>query len=211
MTTLILKTQGMAAYGVQTFDVARKINTFPTRSAIVGLLSAALGYSRKEHSHIASLSAAIKIAVQVNAQGQKITDYHTVQNFRSPTGKIQTTTKQTYREYLCDTEYSFAIQGNTEFISQLAKAVKSPKFTVFQGRKSCPLTRPLFECIVDTDNPVDAIILTGGKGQIFSDIEGPGAISTIQVRDVITATPRKYATRIVYVCAPKEVHHELTH
>ena len=37
LKTLILKTEGMSAYGLQTFDVHRRINHFPTRSAILGL------------------------------------------------------------------------------------------------------------------------------------------------------------------------------
>jgi CRISPR system Cascade subunit CasD len=208
MPTLILKTDGMSAYGVQTFDVTRKINTFPTRSAVLGILSAALGFTREEHEKILGLSVSVITAVQVHCAGQKMMDYHTVQNFRSPAGKIQKSTKQTYREYTCDSEYSFAVNASEELISQLTTAVKSPKFTVYQGRKSCPLTRPLYECVTDNDNPVDALLSLGGQGQIFSDIEGVGCVSRVQVRDVLTASPRKYATRIVYVCAPKETRSE---
>ena len=208
MPTLILKTDGMSAYGLQTFDIARKINTFPTRSAIIGILSAACGLTRKDHEQIFTLSQAVTIAVQVNSVGRNITDYHTVQNFRSPMGKIQKGTKPTYREYLCDTKYSFAISAQKQQVDQLAMAVKNPKFTIFQGRKSCPITRPLFETITPESNPVEALINLGKKGQIFSDISGPGAISKMMVRDVNTAQPRQYTTRIVYMCAPQELKNE---
>ncbi|NOQ13067.1 MAG: type I-E CRISPR-associated protein Cas5/CasD [Methyloprofundus sp.] len=201
MKTLILKTEGMSAYGLQTFDVHRKINHFPTRSAIIGLLGAALGITRENHRQLYDLSHQLKIAVQVNKVGQKIVDYHTIQNFRSPMGKIQKGTKPTYREYWCDSEHSFAITANIETIERLTAKVKSPVFTLFQGRKSCPLIRPLFDSVVDNDNPANALKEFGCNGQIFSDVSGENQIATVQVRDLTTNIPRKSAMRMVYVCA----------
>ncbi len=201
MKTLILKTEGMSAYGLQTFDVHRKINHFPTRSAIIGLLGAALGITRENHQQLYSLSKKIKIAVQVNNTGQKIVDYHTVQNFRSPMGKIQKGTKPTYREYWCDSQYSFAITTDDDTIELLRTQVKAPVFTLFQGRKSCPLTRPLFDSVVKNDNPANALKELGGLGQVFSDVSGENQIATVQVRDLTTNIPRKSAMRTVYVCA----------
>lgn len=199
MKTLILKTEGLSAYGLQTFDVHRRVNHFPTRSAIVGLLAAALGITRKEQQALYELSEQIMTAVQVNQAGEKMMDYHTVQNFRSPDGKIQKGTKPTYREYWCDSEHTFAISADATLISKLEVAVKAPKFTLFQGRKCCPLTRPLFERIIDESNPAIALKKLANKGQIFSDIEGENQVVRIQVRDKLTPVPRKYAMRMVYV------------
>ncbi|MGB5444174.1 MAG: type I-E CRISPR-associated protein Cas5/CasD [Psychromonas sp.] len=200
MKTLILKTEGMSAYGLQTFDVHRRINHFPTRSAIMGLLAAAMGITRERYSELYDLSRQLKIAVQVNKCGEKMVDYHTVQNFRSPQGKIQKGTKPTYREYWCDSEHTFAITGDGSLIETLQAKVKMPEFGLFQGRKSCPLTRPLFEAIIDNDNPANALKSYGGEGQIFSDIRGDNQVAIVQVRDLTTAIPRKYAMRTVYVC-----------
>ena len=205
MKTLILKTEGMSAYGLQTFDVHRKINHFPTRSAVIGLLGAALGITRKNHEQLYALSNQLIIAVQVNKTGQKIVDYHTVQNFRSPMGEIQKGTKPTYREYWCDSEYSFAITADDETIEVLCSKVKSPVFTLFQGRKSCPLTRPLFDSVVENDNPANALKQSGSLGQIFSDVSGENQIATVQVRDLTTNIPRKSAMRMVYVCSNRGI------
>lgn len=201
MKTLILKTEGLSAYGLQTFDVHRKINHFPTRSAVIGLLGAAVGISRENHQQLFKLSNRLKIAVQVNNTGQKIVDYHTVLNFRSPMGKIQKGTKPTYREYWCDSEHSFAITADDEVIELLSNKVRSPVFTLFQGRKSCPLTRPLFDSMVENNNPANALKESGSFGQIFSDVSGENQIATLQVRDLTTNIPRKSAMRLVYVCA----------
>jgi len=199
MKTLILKTEGMSAYGLQTFDVHRRVNHFPTRSATIGLLAAALGITRDQQSALYELSQSVAIAVQVNNTGEKIMDYHTVQFFRSPMGKIQKGTKPTYREYWCDSEHTFAITAESAIIDKLVTAVKGPKFTLFQGRKSCPLTRPLFETIVDENNPGNALNILGGQGQIFSDVQGDNHVASLQVRDKVTAIARKYAIRTVYV------------
>lgn len=199
MKTLILKTEGLSAYGLQTFDVHRRVNHFPTRSAIIGLLAAALGITRKEHDKLYELSENVSVAVQVNEPGQKIVDYHTVQNFRSPMGKIQQGTKPTYREYWCDSEHTFAICANDDLANSLFDAVKSPRFTLFQGRKSCPLTRPLFEDLLVADNPSIALKARAEKGQIFSDVQGENHVATLQVRDKLTPVFRKYAIRTVFV------------
>lgn len=198
--TLILKTEGMSAYGLQTFDVHRKVNHFPTRSAIIGMLGAAMGITRAAHHELCALSEKLTIAVQVNNSGEKMMDYHTVQNFRSPQGKIQKGTKPTYREYWCDSAHSFAITANEDVILQLLEKVKAPEFNVFQGRKSCPLTRPLYDTLIESDNPANALKKLGGQGQIFSDVAGENQVAMLQVRDLTTATPRKYAMRTVYVC-----------
>jgi CRISPR system Cascade subunit CasD len=206
--TLILKTEGMSAYGLQTFDIHRRVNHFPTRSAILGLLGAAMGIRRENHDQLYALSQQVAIAVQVNKSGVKIMDYHTVQNFRSPQGKIQTGTKPTYREYWCDTEYSFAISGDEATIDTLKTFVNNPVFGLFQGRKSCPLTRPLFESLIDQANPALAIKMIGGHGQIFSDVSGENQVAMMQIRDQLTAIPRKYAIRTVYVCGQLGETHE---
>lgn len=205
LKTLILKTEGMSAYGLQTFDVHRKINHFPTRSAVMGILGAALGITRTRHHELNDLSNKIKIAVQVNHSGEKIMDYHTVQNFRSPQGKVQKGTKPTYREYWCDSAHSFAITANENLIFQLAEKVKSPEFNIFQGRKSCPLTRPLFDAILESDNPANALKSLGEQGQIFSDVPAENQVAILQVRDLTTTIPRKYAMRSVYVCGQTNV------
>lgn len=199
MPTLILKTEGLSAYGLQTFDVHRRVNHFPTRSAIIGLLAAALGITRKEHEALYTLSQSIAIAVQVNQVGNKMMDYHTVQNFRSPMGKIQKGTKPTYREYWCDSEHTFAISADKSLINKLTLAVKAPYFTLFQGRKSCPLTRPLFEKVLAMDDPAGALTCFGAQGLIFSDVQSDNAIATLQVRDKLTQVMRKYAIRSVFV------------
>lgn len=200
MKTLILKTEGMSAYGLQTFDVHRHVNHFPTRSSIIGMLGAAIGITRDNYSDIFELSKKLKIAVQVNKCGQKMVDYHTVRNFRSPQGKIQKGTKPTYREYWCDSEHTFAISGDDDVVSMLAKKVKEPEFSLFQGRKCCPLTRPLYETELNHENPANALKYLGGNGQIFSDTKGDNMIAQIQIRDLTTHIMRKYAMRTVYVC-----------
>ncbi len=200
LKTLVLKTEGMSAYGLQTFDVHRRVSHFPTRSAVIGLLGAALGISRDNHQQLHQLSQQLSIAVQVNQTGTKISDYHTVQNFRSPLGKIQKGVKPTYRDYWCDSEHIFAITAKSEVIDKLTQAVKAPVFTLFQGRKSCPLTRPIFESVQECSNPANALKSLSGKGQIFSDVSGDNQVATLQVRDFTTAVPRKYAIRTVYVC-----------
>ncbi|MCK5666613.1 MAG: hypothetical protein KAI17_24145, partial [Thiotrichaceae bacterium] len=68
-----------------------------------------------------------------------------------------------------------------------------------------PLTRPLFDSVVENDNPANALKESGSLGQVFSDVSGENQIATVQVRDLTTNIPRKSAMRMVYVCASRGV------
>jgi CRISPR system Cascade subunit CasD len=163
------------------------------------MLGASMGITRERFAELYQLSSQLKVAVQVNSCGEKMVDYHTVQNFRSPQGKIQSGTKPTYREYWCDSEHTFAISGEDNLIASLVEKIKAPEFTIFQGRKSCPLTRPLFETVLEQVNPANALKQYGEQGQIFSDVQGENLVAQLQVRDLTTNIIRKYAMRTVYV------------
>jgi len=208
MQTLILTTEGMAAYGLQTFDVQRRVNHFPTRSAVMGLLGAAKGIKRDQHGQLFALSQELTIAVQVRQQGQKIVDFHTVQSYRNPRGKIQQGPPQiTYREYWCDTKFNFAISAHKSVIEDLKTHVKSPVFTLFQGRKSCPLTRPLYNSLVEAENPAVAL-MSLGEGLVYSDVTAQHQVAMTQLRDLTTPRAHEYAMRQVYICG---VNNEFAH
>jgi len=147
---LILKLQGpMQAWGKETFEGLRPSELFPGRSALLGLLGACLGVDRADKVGLQALASSVVFAVRVDQQGQKMSDYHTVKNARVHYQGLKShETIQTWREYWQDACYTVVIWSQEQAsisLSDIEQAIKKPIYTPFLGRRSCPLTRPLFE------------------------------------------------------------------
>jgi CRISPR system Cascade subunit CasD len=129
----------------------RRSDAAPGKSAIVGLLCAALGVSRLEAADgwLERLSA-LRMGVRIDRPGIRWWDYHTVgagmqMRIAEGEGKTKPGAMLTRREYLCDASFLVALQGEAELISELETALKMPKWTLYLGRKCCPPSRPMLE------------------------------------------------------------------
>jgi CRISPR system Cascade subunit CasD len=216
MHYLILKLNGpMQAWGEHTFEGKRPSSSFPTYSGIIGLLSACLGIKRGEKDNFKKLTSFLKIAVRIDSRKisssadkakelhiEKLTDFHTVKDARVHYHGLKShQTIITWREYLFDASFSVAVWKTKEdgfSIQDIKKAVNRPVFTPFLGRRSCPITRPLFEKEVEAKNEFAALgKIKPNKGIIYS--ETPGTGHSIKVRDMpIWDQPRQFGSRIIY-------------
>lgn len=149
--TLLLRLEGpMQSWGERARWVIRDTSTEPTKSGIVGLLGCALGINADEE--LKKLGEAIKLGVRCDDNGQFLTDYHTVvEGVMSGEGKIkinQNTHKPetvvSWRQYLCDASFVIAIQAEPALIEKLVKAIQSPVWPIYLGRKCCPPAAPVF-------------------------------------------------------------------
>jgi len=138
---------------------------FPGRSAIIGLLGAALGIRRQ--GDFSALDA-LSIAVAIFDEGEILRDYHTIETvptaqakrpqsrpeaLRLAKGKTNTTI--TLRDYRCGPLYGVALWNGE--LSVLKAALERPHFTLYLGRKSCPLSAPTWPRIVEADGPAEAL------------------------------------------------------
>lgn len=211
---LILKLSGpMQAWGKETFEGLRPSELFPTRSALLGLLGACLGIERNDQTRLKSLSLSVSFAVRVDQQGKKMTDYHTVKDARKDyRGLSSHDTIQTWREYWQDSACTVAVwEKENAFVSltDIEAALMQPLYTPVLGRRSCPITRPLFEVRVTADSVLAALASSSYKKTIYSDedISSHNTVS-LRKRDVpIIHQPRQFASRIVYMTAEKGDEH----
>ena len=139
---------------------------WPGRSAIVGLLGAALGLRRGDDF---SALERLAIAVAVFDPGASLRDYHTVETVPSAAvknansrpqalrqaGRLRTNTAITLRDYRGGALYGVAIRG--EGLAALLVALERPGFTPYLGRKSCPLAAPMGARIVQAASAEDAL------------------------------------------------------
>lgn len=159
MSVLAIRLSGpLQAWGAsRRLDRYRRTELFPTKSAVVGLLAAALGRARTEP--IDDL-AAMRFGVRADRPGVVVRDFHTVsslfnekghfdpENGRLPTVsgvyRSSTTSLQvTERFYLADACFVAGIEGEDEMLGALDQSLARPVFPPFLGRRSCPPDAPL--------------------------------------------------------------------
>lgn len=209
MPFLIVRLSGpMQAWGQPTFEGIRPTARFPTRSGLLGLLGACLGIRRNDKIALQHLADSVRFAVRCDNHRLgdneiptvKLTDYHTVQDAREDYHGLKShQTIQTWREYLCDAHFTLAIwcTANSAYtLETLTAAVQKPHFTPYLGRRSCPLTHPLYVAEYQAGDAQQALAQCEGEGVIYSEAAISDDNRRFNVRDEpIVALPRQFASR----------------
>lgn len=195
----------MAAWGDIAVGEYHPSFAYPSKSAIIGLLAAALGIRRDEDECQKALADACSFAVRVDAMGTLLRDYHTAQVPSEKKGIARYTryselaveglnTILSSRDYRCDAAYTVAISFRDSCedsvrmlaekldmqaftLSVLAEKLSKPEFVLYIGRKSCPLALPLQpEVVKDKKNFKEAL-----ESCRFSTDDLPGILQSSQL------------------------------
>lgn len=135
----------MMSWGDHSRFTIRDTRREPTKSAVLGLLCAALGRSRWET--VQDL-AALKMGVRVNQEGVVQCDYHTVMDsIKSSGSKGETVISQRY--YVADGDYLVGLEGDRALLETLDAALQAPTWQLYFGRKSFVPSCPVQVGIVD--------------------------------------------------------------
>jgi len=165
MDTLVFRLYGeMASWGEIAVGEDRHTASYPSKSAIIGLLGAALGIKRDDKEKQQQLQQGYTLAVEVFSTGHLLRDYHTTQvpssvgkiNYRTRRdeivlGKKQLGTILSSREYRCGAFALVAVRALDSApysLVDIKSHLLQPKFHLYLGRKSCPLAAPLAPQII---------------------------------------------------------------
>lgn len=160
----------LASWGDIAVGVHRPSLGHPTKSAINGLLAAALGIDRGDEEKHLQIAQQYGTAVCVHAPGELLRDYHTVQvpggkreyatrrdelvlpGYNPKTKKSNLETLVSQRDYRADALYQIAIWSRDKkppyTLESLREKLLTPYFTLYLGRKSCPVSLPLFPVVI---------------------------------------------------------------
>ncbi|MGQ5708750.1 type I-E CRISPR-associated protein Cas5/CasD [Lactobacillus sp. PSON] len=135
MKTLTIKlTSPLQSYGNEANFNIRTSYPHPSKSAVIGMIAAALGYRRDDTKHIIKLND-LKYAVRIEQSGSMMQDFQTVEYNKSSS---KTARKLTYRSYLQDAVFMVAVGGDDKTINSIYEALQRPKFQLYLGRRSNP-------------------------------------------------------------------------
>lgn len=162
MTLLILRLEGaMLSFGTRSRFDDRDTGDMPTKSAVVGLLSCALGYPRGDE-RISVLNTALRMGARADRAGRMALDYQTITrqtgHLFNAAGKERVVPDKpsdspdtiiSKRQYLQDACYTVVLAGDREVLHACADALSAPVWQVFLGHKAFPPSRPVLETLTD--------------------------------------------------------------
>ncbi|MBW4722316.1 type I-E CRISPR-associated protein Cas5/CasD [Saccharothrix obliqua] len=131
MTTLLLRFAApLQSWGTSSRFTRRNTDRVPSRSGILGMLAAAQGLQRTDPL---GRLLDLRIGVRVDQAGQLQRDFQTAR-----TRDGSTSMPLSYRFYLADAVFAVAVEGEQALLESLERALRSPVFPLFLGRRSCP-------------------------------------------------------------------------
>ncbi len=219
----------LQSYGDVAVGELRPTRTMPTRSALCGLVAAALGIRRSDAAELAAIRDGYDIGVAQVRAGNSLRDFHTVQMPSAGAKKMfycrrdemadsDVNTLVSFRDYLANAFFLVCLrerESAPHSLESVARALRRPHFTLFLGRKSCPPALPLHpvlkECFsmaealsaYESDDCVMDMLPSRGEAAVWrveSDRAWPSSEETIFVRDQAEAHQRRqFALRAVHV------------
>lgn len=159
----------MQSWGASSKFQYRETGAFPSKSAVIGLVAAALGINKDspdETEQLAPVGNLRYTAVKLPKPHpvNRLTDFHTVgggyDKKGPPTEKMNIPRKAsgapfgtviTRRSYLTDAAFAAILEGNDEaLLKRIRLALLDPVWGVWFGRKTCLPATPLTPSLADT-------------------------------------------------------------
>ncbi|MBM3518219.1 MAG: type I-E CRISPR-associated protein Cas5/CasD [Alphaproteobacteria bacterium] len=173
-TFLLFQLYGpLASWGEIAVGERRSSWNRPSKSAVLGLVAAALGIERGDDDAHRALFGRFGFAVRVDRQGTPLRDYHTAQSppregkrdwstrcdeLSGARESLSTILSQRY--YYADalaTAALWAAPGAPHPLEGLRQRLERPEFGLYLGRRSCPLALPLAAEIIEATGLIDAL------------------------------------------------------
>jgi len=224
MATLLIKLSApMQSWGIQSRFTERDTTREPTKSGIVGLLCAALGWKR-DHDLSPFSPENMLMGVRVEREGNVQRDYHITQNVIKQTEG--TTTVVSNRYFLSDAEFIVGLESkDIGLLNKLKIALENPIFPLFLGRKAFPPASPLIPTTDELgfENPTELNLKDALKNAFYiprSNIKPPEKIrlvleispedpdylskGIVRIDQPISFEKREFQQRYVYIdyCEP---------
>lgn len=128
----------MQAYGTGIRLDTHGTDTMPSKSAVIGMIAAAMGRRRDED--ISDLRS-LRFGVRADEPGTLLRDFHMAHIWDiDENGCYLNTTKAeylTHRYYIQDGCFTVGLEGDAEFLEKCGKALEHPVFPLYLGRRAC--------------------------------------------------------------------------
>lgn len=140
MSTILLKfASPLQSWGTNSHFNIRHTDPHPSKSAVIGMLAAALGYRRDQDEEIQELNK-LDFAVRTDQIGGITKDFQIARHEYK-----EKSVYLTDRYYLEDSIFLLAISSQDEsMMDKIEYGLKNPYFQLFLGRRSVPINADFF-------------------------------------------------------------------
>jgi CRISPR system Cascade subunit CasD len=187
----------------------------PGKSAVLGLVASALGLDRSDETAHLALASGYGLGLGEITCGRLLFDYHTAQMPPRRRNRAFATRRDelsvddlgtilSVREYRTDLAYLVVLWPREETarwtLAALAEALRHPHYTLYFGRKACPLGLPLQPRVVEADDPRAAMLhylasRTPEQNAMLHDLRLDGSPSVLAL-DLDGISDRSNAMRV---------------
>jgi CRISPR system Cascade subunit CasD len=170
----------MQSWGASSKYQYRETNSFPTKSAIIGIIAAAMGidkHAADESTKLAPLTELLLTVVKIGKTSSRLTDFHTIGGGYDKSASLREKmsipqkasgapfgTVITRRSYLTDAAFIAILEGDSAILEEASAALLNPKWGVWFGRKNCLPATPLTPTIAGNRSTALAEILEAIPG-----------------------------------------------
>jgi CRISPR system Cascade subunit CasD len=182
----------LQSWGASSKFQRRETESWPTKSALVGVLAAAFGIDKHAPDEIEKIVLLAALTFSVFRWPKKypsvrLTDFHTIgggYDKTDPGGKLSIPRKAgdgspfgtviTRRTYLTDARFIALFQGDRQTLESAAAALLDPVWGIWFGRKSCIPAEPLSPVIAASPREALAALLQqlGNDSADPAELEG---------------------------------------
>ena len=205
---VILRLEGvLQSWGEEAKWNYRTTATFPSKSAIVGLIGAAMGIQRGDE-YLKVLSDKICIGIRADRSGIIIEDFQTTTGMpelftanHAKRGKDSNTILNPHY-YLNDASFLVVLETDEKTAEAIANAFANPVWPAYLGRKNCVPSTPVFVALKEFPDILSALksfpIAGRADKKIQFEIEEPMDKCTSYTRADLIAGNREFARRRVW-------------
>lgn len=202
METLTLRLEGaLQAWGDSSRWSIRDTRPEPTKSGVLGLIAACLGWRLDADSdrRMGNLAERLRLGVRADREGVMLRDYHTIGGSRSGAGtpwvglltaegRVKKNpaspglhTEVSERNYLSDACFLIALEGESSLIYEIESALVGPVWPPFLGRKSCVPSAPLYPAAVGVPGRAPTALLEVLRNHSWLGRDGEALPATVRV------------------------------
>lgn len=138
---------------------------FPTKSGVLGMLFCACGLGGAQKERLALCNALPMTVFELSGKAEKsfLNDMQMIgsaydkndpwekimipKTYKGKPAQNVNGSKITYRLYLQDADFAVILEIPEDFREEFVSGMRSPKWDIYLGRKSCVPTRPVFQGI----------------------------------------------------------------
>lgn len=185
----------LMSWGVSSRFNQRETEAYPTKSALIGLIAAAMGIDKQSGGESEALGPLAKLKLTVFRLDRgaalpfgRLSDFHTVgggydpkeSNFsrmsipRKASGGPSANASITRRTYLTDARFIAILEGERVTLERISAALLDPVWGIWFGRKTCIPAMPLSPVLAETPREALAMILQqlGEDPAVADQLEG---------------------------------------